>query len=165
MAGIAEAIIALVSTAAKSSLKFFFFIFPLPFLSDFIVCVVFLRKFSSRFAFLYRLYAAFLRNVCGKNIFFRKSPCFLDGCAGFSIFSEVDARWNCNPFRRCAVAAQSIKYFFASVIRCIAQTAALSWALSRFVPVLCVRCLAPQAQVPASGFCIWITSIRIRPHL
>ena len=60
------------------------------------------------------------------------------------IFSEVDARWNCNPFRSCAVAAQSIKYFFASVIRCIAQTAALSWALSRFVPVLCVRCLAPQ---------------------
>ena len=24
------------------------------------------------------------------------------------IFSEVDARWNCNPFRSCAVAAQSI---------------------------------------------------------
>ena len=50
------------------------------------------------------------------------------------------------------MAAQSIKYFFASVIRGIAQTAALSLALSRFVPVLLIRCLAPKTKALASGF-------------
>ena len=57
---------------ARSSSSFFLF------LSFQILSYVlyFCGKCSSRFAYLYRLYAAFLRNVCGKNIFLEK-PLFL----------------------------------------------------------------------------------------